>query len=107
MSRPKRSALNAAGDFYVKDACCMACGVPGVIAPGLFGGFDGTGREFLEGVSQCWVKKQPQSNEELDAMIETIRSQELTCIRYGGADPVILARLRNAGEDQSIDEDGP
>ena len=77
-----------------------------MIAPSLFGGFDSTGKEFVEGVSQCWVKKQPQSNEELDAMIDTIRTQELTCIRYGGADSVVLARLRNAGEDQSIDEGG-
>ena len=106
MARPKRSALNVPGDFYVKDACCLACGVPGVIAPSLFGGFDRTGRAFLEGVRQCWVKKQPQSNEELEAMIETMRTQELTCIRYGGVDTAVLARLRDAGEDQLIDEGG-
>jgi hypothetical protein len=48
-----------------------------MVAPMLFGGFDESGRKFLEGVSHCWVSRQPREASELDAMIETMATQEL------------------------------
>jgi hypothetical protein len=100
--RRQRHALNAPGDFYVEDDCCTLCGVPGVSAPELFGGFaaDGT---VDEGVRHCWVKRQPQSGAELDAMIDTMARQELGCIRYGGSDAAIVARVTAVGEAAQVD----
>ena len=97
-----RYLLNAPGPFYVEDGCCALCGVPGVTAPHLFGGFGPDG-SVLDGVGHCWVKRQPTSSEELDAMIETMARQELNCIRYSGADTNILARLSSIGEGDQID----
>src|SRR3954471_7929069 len=101
-SKRKRYRLNVIGDFYVVDGCCTMCGVPGVTAPELFGGFDASGN-FLEGVEQCWVKKQPQSDKEVGAMIETMATQELDCIRYAGCNAEIASRLRAVGEGDKID----
>jgi hypothetical protein len=56
----KRYRLNVVGPFYVEDGCCTLCGVPGVTAPSLFGGFGPDG-SVLEGIEQCWVKRQPSS----------------------------------------------
>jgi hypothetical protein len=98
----QRYRLNVVGDFYVADGCCTLCGVPGVTAPGLFGGFDASGN-FLDGVEQCWVKRQPESETEFAAMIQTMATQELDCIRYSGANPDIMKRLRDAGEGDKID----
>lgn len=104
----KAYRLNVQGDFYVVDGCCTLCGVPGVMAPELFGGFgpDGT---VLEGVDHCWVTRQPVSATEIDAMIATMRSQELACIRYNGSDEQVMRRLMAAGEAKQIDpvEDNP
>jgi hypothetical protein len=103
MSNKRRAyRLNVAGDFYVEDGCCTLCGVPAVTAPELFGGFDADG-SVPEDVEQCWVKPQPGSGAELDMMIETMARQELSCIRYRGADPNIVVRLRDIGEGTQVD----
>jgi hypothetical protein len=101
-SRRERYRLNVVGYFYVVDGCCTLCGVPGTTAPELFGGFDDSGN-FVDGVEQCWVKKQPQSNQEIAAMIQTMATQEFDCIRYAGSNPEIQKRLRAVGEDDKID----
>lgn len=93
---------NVAGDFYVVDGCCTLCGVPGVIAPSLFGGFHPDG-SVVDGAQQCWVKRQPQTAAEFDAMIETIAVQELACIRYRGKDAAVVTRLCEVGEGEQID----
>jgi hypothetical protein len=77
-------------------------GVPAVTAPELFGGFAEDG-SVVEGAEQCWVKRQPSSDADLDAMVETMARQELGCIRYSGSDPSIVSRLRNNGEAAQID----
>jgi hypothetical protein len=98
----KRYVLNAPGPFYVEDGCCTLCGVPGVTAPDLFGGFEVDG-SVRKDVAQCWVRCQPADESELSAMIETMARQELGCIRYAGRDPQIVARVRDVGEGDQID----
>ena len=98
----KRYRLNVAGPFYVEDGCCTLCGVPGVTAPELFGGFEPDG-SVLEGAEQCWVKRQPSSHPELNAMIETMARQELGCIRYDGNDSNVVTLLRSLGHGDQVD----
>jgi hypothetical protein len=101
-----RYRLNVVGDFYVADGCCTLCGVPHATAPELFGGFEPDG-SVSDDVEHCWVKKQPSTSAELAAMIETMRLQELGCIRYCGSDPDILRRRREVQAHGEIDTPSP
>jgi hypothetical protein len=98
----KAYRLNVEGDFYVVDGCCTLCGVPGITAPELFGGFNPDGTVPPD-VDHCWVKRQPRSDAELNAMVETMARQELQCIRYRGTDSRIVDRLRDIGEGDQVD----
>ncbi len=55
------------------------------------------------GVEQCWVKRQPRSDADLAAMIATMATQDLGCIRYAGADGSIVGRLHAIGGAAQID----
>lgn len=83
-----RHRLNVIGPFYVEDGCCTVCGVPDTLAPELFGGSD----------DHCYVKRQPQTPAEIDAMLHVMVSQELGCIRYAGSEDALLRRLAENGE---------
>lgn len=89
-----RYRLNVVGPFYVEDGCCTMCGVPDSIAPELFGGSE----------HGCFVKKQPQTPGEFDAMMLVMASQELGCVRYAGSDDALLRRLAENGEGSLCDE---
>jgi hypothetical protein len=95
MSSPRRPhALNVAGPFYVEDGCCTSCGVPQQFAQALFG---------EDEQDHCFVKRQPQTAAELDAMLRTMATQELGCIRYRGRDESIVQRIVDAGESEQCD----
>jgi hypothetical protein len=81
---PKSSS--AVGDFYVEDNCCITCGVPQAVAPDLVGWTN-------EGMSQCYWKKQPQTQEELRQAFAIFSGQEVGCHRYSGRDPEIQAQI--------------
>lgn len=81
----KRYHLNVAGDFYVEDGCCTACGVPTAEAPDL----------FEDGAEQCYVRRQPVTSEEKRRMFEVLYMQELGCIRYGGRDLNVIETIRS------------
>jgi len=85
---------NAVGPFYVLNGCCTACGVPTALAPELF--------EF-DSNDHCYVKRQPNSDAEMEKAIHVIRAQELDCVRYRGTDGAILRRLAEAGEAHHCD----
>ena len=85
---------NAAGPFYVLNGCCTACGVPTALAPELFA-FDSN--------HHCYVKRQPNSDAEMEKALHVIRGQELDCVRYRGTDGAILRRLAEAGEAHHCD----
>jgi len=69
------------------------CGVPDDEAPELFGSAD----------DHCYVKRQPQTPAEHDAMVNAMRAQELACIRYAGNDKALLRRLVDIGEGDQCD----
>ena len=87
--------LNAPGDFYVEESCCMSCGVPFSEAPDLFK-WDGEG--------QCYVNKQPADAAELEQMFKAFSVADLGCIRYKGTQRVIQIRLVQAGEGAQCDQ---
>lgn len=91
---------NVEGDFYVEDNCCTMCGVPELIAPELFGGFDSLHQATD---NQCFVKKQPINESELRKMINVIESQDIGCIRYCGQNNEIKKRISECGESEQID----
>jgi hypothetical protein len=98
----KRVSLNVAGDFYVEEGCCTMCGVPDVEAPELFGGFEAD-RSGTPDAKACWVKKQPKSTAELNAMVRAVWAQEFECIRYGGTDQLLIDRLHRDGLEACVD----
>jgi 4Fe-4S single cluster domain of Ferredoxin I len=90
MWRIQPDPVNAPGDFYVDTNCCQMCGVPFVAAPELFGTVGKPG--------VCYVKRQPETDEELDHMIDAISIAETKCIHYSGKDERIIQRLIQIGE---------
>lgn len=64
--------LNIEGPFYVEHGCCLSCGVPQAFAPDLFGEDD---------LHHCYVRRQPQTPDELKRMARVLWAQELGCIR--------------------------
>jgi hypothetical protein len=51
----------------------------------------------------CFVRRQPQSAEELTRRLEAIRLAELDCIRYSGTNRSILRILIEDGEIERAD----
>ncbi|MBX3242960.1 MAG: ferredoxin [Acidobacteria bacterium] len=80
---------NAPGPFYVCDGCCTACELPFTEAPELF--------EY-DSDNHCFVKRQPETKDELNKMLRALYGAELECIRYGGSDPEVLRRLAESGQ---------
>ena len=99
-SHLERHPLNADGDFYVEDGCCTMCGVPEMEAPALFGRASGSD-------SHCFVKRQPQSPDEFDQMLNVIACAELQCIRYCGNDSSVFVRLYKLNEIDVCDNPPP
>jgi len=94
-----RHPLNVPGPFYIVDGCCTACMVPHSVAP--------TMMSYDEEARHCFVRKQPEGDEEGYQAIRALWSSELACLRYGGRDPEILRRLVELGEESACDEPAP
>ncbi len=94
MNQRKRHHLNVAGDFYVEDRCCAACGLPDASAPGMFGWADD---------DHCFVKKQPANAEEREQMLNALHHTEAQCIRYAGFDPKVVERITELGDGKLCD----
>ena len=62
--------------------------MPDVTAPELFGEADYT----------CFVKRQPETTDEVDRMVRAMITSEVGCIRYGGVDAAVIRRLAQSGE---------
>ncbi|WDI39766.1 ferredoxin [Bremerella sp. P1] len=85
MSEPiKPHPENVEGPFYVEYGCCTACDVPMVEAPGLFA---------YDSDNHCYLKRQPNTAEEITNAIGAAWNAELQCIRYRGDDADVLRRL--------------
>jgi 4Fe-4S single cluster domain of Ferredoxin I len=86
---------NVPGDFYVEDGCCTSCEVIFDIAPGHF--------EFDPGSGECFVARQPSTDEETTRMVDAVHSAELRCVRYRGQEPSTLQALVAMGERNQCD----
>jgi hypothetical protein len=84
---------NAPGDFYVEDGCCLYCGVPDAIAPGMFAWDD----------NHCFVARQPTTPGDLENMLEAMREADLECIRYRGQAPDIVRSVVEYGQGYLLD----
>lgn len=80
---------NVSGPFYVEDGCCTACGIPESEAPDHFT-YDEDG--------QCYVRKQPCTQQETDRMLRAMWGAELDCIRYRGRESDVFQRLGAIGK---------
>lgn len=87
---------NAVGDFYVEEGCSIICGTCEAVAPDLFTVDD----------EHCFVKRQPRTAAELDAMVDAMDHSCVQCIRYAGRNSKIRQRLVDRGLEELIDEDG-
>src|SRR5436190_543086 len=94
----KAHAKNLPGAFYVVDGCCTACDVPMVEAPGHFA---------YDSQNHCYVKRQPETPNEVGRFLRAACCAELECIRYRGNDAEVLRRLAEAGSPQLCDTPPP
>ncbi len=85
---------NADGPFYASDQCII-CALPLETAPENFAWDCPAG--CADCPDSCYVKKQPENDDELRRMIEAMLRSEVENIRYCGTDAEILTRLRDAG----------
>src|SRR5215472_5471414 len=90
---------NAPGGFFVENEECMSCGVPHHCAPELMAwDNDSEGRP-----NHCYFRKQPETALELIHAVKAIEGSCCGAVRYGGSDPEIISRLKDAGCADAID----
>ena len=84
---------NAPGPFYVVNSDCMTCGYPHVLAPDLMAwDTDAAGRAH-----HCYFKKQPETPQQIDQAVDAINKSCCGALRYSGADPKIILKLKDRG----------
>lgn len=86
------------GAFYVVRDQCTACALPPETAPDNITwdeAFEASGCEGCP--NHCRVSKQPQTDEELDLMIEAAWGSCVEAIRYRGTDEFTLNRFKELG----------
>ncbi len=94
----RRHPQNAKGDFYFAEGICVNCDGPSVRAPEFFGTV-----ESANGGTQCIVRHQPQTPEEINRVIQAMESSCCGAMRYGGNDIRIIARLEASGNGNLCD----
>lgn len=92
----KRYPLNVDGEFYVEDGCCIVCDLPRETAPELF--------ELNKEKDHCYVSKQPNTEGEMNQMIEAMSGAEVFCIRCSTRNKELKKKLREAGLQDQLDE---
>jgi hypothetical protein len=83
---PQRVPENAPGDFYVEANMCTRCCLAHIEAPGLM---NDPNAEFRE----CFFRRQPQTEAEVEQAINAVWVSEMGALRYGGTDQSIIRRL--------------
>lgn len=99
MTSGQRYGKSALGDFYIEmfrdheihGSCCWAGGAPHLNAPQL------CARDEFGEKLYCYVKAQPQNEDDLRLMIEAAWASEFRCLRYAGEDKEIIQRLIDIG----------
>ncbi len=88
----KPHAMNAPGDFFVRDGCCMSCLVPVETAPHLL--------TYNQDLQHCYVHRQPATQAETTHMVAALRQSEVRCIYYKGSDEQVIKLLKSKGDAQ-------
>jgi len=96
--RYEREADSITGAFYVVLDQCIVCGLPPETAPANItwdAEYAGAG---CDGCPQhCRVSKQPETDEELELMIEATEGSCIQAIRYCGTDEYTLNQFKMRG----------
>ena len=73
------------GDFYVTKDECITCGAPEAEAPDII-------EHSEKNDGQCFFKKQPETENEIDQAIKAMMISCIGALRYGGNDQKIIRR---------------
>jgi hypothetical protein len=85
------------GPFYVVKDLCILCALPVQTAPQNIAWDEGECCCQGHGPDHCRIRRQPESEQELTAVLEAMAGSCVEAIRYCGTDPAILQRLRQDG----------
>lgn len=88
---------NVPGAFYVEDGCCISCGVWEDVAPDLLAWLED------DDVPQCYVQRQPETDDEFVRMMQAMHFGEVDCIRVRTCRPDWIERLHREGLGDQID----
>ena len=86
---------NVVGPFYVEKGCCTLCIAPFIDAPDMF--------KVNDAEDHCYVYHQPDTDEQVNRMIKAMDAAEFRCIRCRSDDPILLEKIRDAGEGEQCD----
>ncbi len=89
---------NAPGDFYVECDSCIACTAPYLEASDLM-----NGPEDDTSCYECYFKRQPVTEEEIERACDAIMVSCTEAVRYSGSDRSILKRLYDRSSYGSVD----
>jgi hypothetical protein len=98
----ERESDNAPGGFYVIKGRCITCELPIAVAPNNVS-YNRCPKRKEDGSLHCRVHKQPESDEEISAMVQAVAGSCVEAIRYCGTDARILAALRKIGAERQCD----
>jgi len=90
-AREEVDSANVDGPFYITTQCII-CGLPPETAPANIT-FE---RECRE-PRTCHFFKQPETQEELNSVLEAMRGSCVEAVRYRGTDPEILRQIQERG----------
>ena len=90
-AREEIDPANVAGPFYVTTQCII-CGLPPETAPQSIS-YDCD----CKGPKSCRFVKQPETQEELDRVLEAMWGSCVEALRYRGTDAEILRQIINQG----------
>lgn len=102
--RYEREDDSVPGAFYVVKDQCIICALPPETAPQNISWDDRFQSSGCDGCpNHCRVSKQPETEEELELMIETAWGSCVEAIRYCGSDEQTLNRFREMGLERICD----
>lgn len=96
--RRGRYADSVEGPFYVAADECITCALPPETAPDCIQWDEDFRTAGCQGCPEhCRVVRQPETEPELELMLEAVHGSCVSAIRYCGTDAYTLARLRGMG----------
>ena len=88
--------LNVPGPLYVEEGCCLSCGVWELEGAGLLAWDNGD-------YPQCYVSRQPESDDDYRNVAAILAIQDVDCIRVRNCPSRLRAVLKAAGQQYYID----